>query len=103
MSKYLIHYREKSNEDLTPFHNLGLLLQQMRQLEEAEAELRRAVEIEPDTMDYLHALADHYLRKGQGEAAARVAKRMVEKHPNNPLGHRILKFIESEMNRRRDQ
>lgn len=84
-------------------YNLGLLLQQMRQWEEAGTALRRALEVEPDVMDYLHALADHYLRKGQVEAAGRVAKRMVEKHPGNPLGQRILKFIESEMNRRRDQ
>ena len=65
--------------------------------------MRRAVEVEPDTMDYPHALADHYLRKGEWEAAGRLAARMVEKHPGNPLGQGILKFIESEMNRQRDQ
>jgi tetratricopeptide (TPR) repeat protein len=80
-------------------YNLGLLLQQLGQLNEAETALRRALEIEPDTMDYLYAMADHYLRRGQMEAAGRIAQRMVEKHPGNPLGQKILRFIEKEMNR----
>jgi tetratricopeptide (TPR) repeat protein len=84
-------------------YNLGLLLQQLGQLDEAETALQRALEIEPDTMDYLHAMADHYLRRGQLQAAGRIAQRMIVKHPGNPLGQSILKFIESEMYRRRDQ
>ena len=84
-------------------YNLGLLLQQMRQWDEAEIALRRALKVDPNAMDYLHAMADHYLRRGQLEAAGRIAERMVEKHPGHPLGHRMLRFIEREMNRRSDQ
>jgi len=84
-------------------YNLGLLLQQMRQWDEAEIALLRALKVDPNAMDYLYAMADHYLKRGQLEAAGRIAKRMVKKHPGNPLGQRILKFIESEMNPRRGQ
>ena len=83
-------------------YNLGLLLQRLQQFEAAETALNRALEIAPDSMDFLHAMADLYLRSGQMEAAARIAERLVEKHPGNPLGQRILKYIEDEMNRRRD-
>jgi len=84
-------------------YNLGLLLQQLGQWAEAETALHRALEIEPDTLDYLHAMADHYLRKDQMKAAGRIARRLVEKHPSNPLGQKILRFIEREMNRQKDQ
>ena len=84
-------------------YNLGLLLQQLKLWDQAEASLHRALEISPDAMDYLHAIADHYLRRGQMEAAGRIAERMVEKHPDNPLGQRVLRFIEREMNPRSDQ
>jgi len=84
-------------------YNFGLLLQQLGKWEEAETALQRALEVEPEAMDYLHALADHYLRKDQLEAAGRIAERMVEKHPGHPLGHRILGLIERAMNRRSNQ
>jgi tetratricopeptide (TPR) repeat protein len=84
-------------------YNLGLLLQQLVRLNEAETALRRALEIEPDNMDYLYAMADYYLRRGQIKDAGRIARRMMERHPGNPLGQKILRFVEKEMNRRKDQ
>jgi len=84
-------------------YNLGLLLQQLGKWEEAETALRRALDVEPDAMDYLHAMADHYLRRGQMDVAGLIAERMITKHPGHPLGHRILRFIEREMKRQRDQ
>ena len=50
-------------------------------------------------MDYLYALADHYLKSGQMEAAEGIAEQMVEKHPDHPLGHQIQRFIKREINR----
>jgi tetratricopeptide (TPR) repeat protein len=84
-------------------YNLGLLLQQLGRTEEAETALKKALEIEPDTMDFLHAMADHYLRRGQMETARHIAERMKEKHPDNPLGRRILGFIEKNVNHQRNQ
>ncbi len=78
-------------------YNLGLLLQQLKRNDEAETALTRALKIEPNTMDYLHAMADHYLKTGRLEQARRIAEQMVEQHPANPLGRQILGFIEREM------
>jgi len=42
-------------------------------------------------------MADHYIRRGQLEQTGRIAEQMVELHPANPLGKRILGFVEREM------
>ena len=78
-------------------YNLGLLLQQLKRYDEAETSLTRALKIEPNTVDYLHAVADHYIRRGKLEKAKGIAEKMVEHHPANPIGRRILGFIEREM------
>jgi len=80
-------------------YNLGLLLQQTGQWDEAETALKQALEIEPESVDYLHAMADHYIRRGRLEAARNIAQRMLESRPDHPLGHRILRFIDKEMKR----
>jgi hypothetical protein len=49
------------------------------------AALLKTLEIEPDCLDYLHAVADHYIKRGKFEAA---------KHPDNPLGRQMLRFME---------
>jgi hypothetical protein len=48
----------------------------------------------PDTFDLLHALADHYLRRGRMKAARTLAERMVALEPENPVGREMLRFIE---------
>ena len=78
-------------------YNLGLLLQQLKRYNEAETALTRALKIEPKTMDYLHAMADHYIRRGKLEKAKGIAEKMVERHPANPIGRRILEFVVREM------
>ena len=75
----------------------------MGQWDEAETALKQALEVESESMDYLHAMADHYLRRGLLVAAGRIAQRMVERHPDHPLGHRILRIINEEVKRRGGQ
>ena len=75
-------------------YNLGLLLQQLKRPIEAEKSLLRALEIEPDSLKYLYALADHYIKRRKIKDARRIAKLMISKHPSNDLGERLLKFIE---------
>jgi tetratricopeptide (TPR) repeat protein len=75
-------------------YNLGLLLQQLGRIEEAETALRRAVDAEPDSLDLLYALADHHLRRGEYLRAEGIAEQMTAIHPDDPLGGRILAFIE---------
>jgi tetratricopeptide (TPR) repeat protein len=74
-------------------YNLGLLLQLMKRDAEAEAALQAALEIEPGNLDYLYALADHYLKRQKFVRARQIAEQMIAKHPNNSIGHEILNFI----------
>ena len=74
-------------------YNLGLLLQIVRRDAEAEAALLAALEIEPDNLDYLYALADHYLKKQKFTQARQIAEQMIVRHPENSIGREILNFI----------
>ena len=60
---------------------------------EAEAALLRALEIQPNSLDYLYALADHYLKRGRLNRARHIAEQMIAKHPDKPIGSEILNFI----------
>ncbi len=76
-------------------YNYGLMLQQQGRLSEAEKSLTRALDLDPANMDYLYAMADHYLKRGMRDRAREVALKMSEAHPENPLGKKILEHIES--------
>ena len=74
-------------------YNLGLLLQQLKRDVAAEAALLTALEIEPDSLDFLYAAADHFLKRGKLVKARNIAEQMIEKHPRQTIGHDILNFI----------
>jgi Tfp pilus assembly protein PilF len=74
-------------------YNLGLLLQHLKHDSAAETALTRALELEPDNMDYLYALADFHIKRGQWKKAEDMAKQMVAKHPDHPAGHRLLRSL----------
>ncbi len=74
-------------------YNLGLLLQHLKRDSEAEAALLTALEIEPDNLDYLYALADHYLKRQKLVQARRIAEQMIAKHPDKSIGYEILNFV----------
>jgi len=76
-------------------YNLGLLEQTLGRQAEAEAALSRALAIEPDNVDYLYALADHYLKRGDLELALGIAERMIASHPDNDIGVQMKSFIEA--------
>jgi tetratricopeptide (TPR) repeat protein len=86
-------------ENARVHYNLGLLLQHLQRDSEAEAALLEALELEPDSIDYLHALADYYLKRGRLEEADYIAEQMTKKHPSQRLGHDLLKFIRRERKR----
>jgi tetratricopeptide (TPR) repeat protein len=75
-------------------YNLGLVLQHLRRYGEAEAALRAALALAPDNMGYLYALADYYVKRGQLKNAEGMAKQMIEKHPNQRVGHELLQAIQ---------
>jgi len=74
-------------------YNLGLLLQILKRDAEAEAALLGALEIEPDNLDYLYALTDHYLKRQNFTRARQIAEQMIVKHPGNSIGREVLNFI----------
>ena len=75
-------------------YNLGLLQQKLRRIPEAEASLLSALRNEPDNIDFLYALADHYIKRGRLERARRIAEHMVSKHPSSRIGRDIFDFID---------
>ncbi len=76
------------------FYNLGLALQYLGRNAEAEAALRRTVRLEPDNLDYLYALADHYVKREQFRRALEIADQMIATHPDERIGHDVKAFVE---------
>ena len=74
-------------------YNLGLLLQSLERQPEAEAALQRALELEPESLEYLYALADHYVKRGEPARALPLAERMITAHPEEPLGREYKAFL----------
>ena len=64
---------------------------------EAQAALLRALELDPDNLDFLNALAQFYLKRGKYQEAKSIAKQMIARHPSNRLGHNLLAFINREI------
>jgi Tfp pilus assembly protein PilF len=75
------------------FYNLGLVQQQLGR--DAEAALLRTLELEPDNLDYLVAMADFYLKRGDLGRAEVVADAIVARHPRSEVGPRIKAYIQS--------
>jgi predicted CXXCH cytochrome family protein len=78
-------------------YNRGLLLAMLGRDEDAEAALRTALQLEPDSVDYLYALIDFYARRNRLEEALELARRMVEVHPGNRLGYELRDAIEGRL------
>jgi predicted CXXCH cytochrome family protein len=76
------------------FYNLGLAQQYLGQSAEAERTLGRAVQLEPANLDYLFALADHYLKRGELRPALAVAERMIAVGPGDRRGHDVKAYVE---------
>jgi len=75
-------------------YNLGLLYQQLQNIIGAESELRTALILEPQNLDFQYGLADHYLKRGLFEQARPIVEDMVTMHPDNPIGGQMLNFIQ---------
>jgi Tfp pilus assembly protein PilF len=76
-------------------YNLGLLQQYIKKDAAAEASLITALELEPDQMDFLYALADFYVKRGRLLQARQIAEQMIARHPQNATGHNLMNFINS--------
>ncbi|RJP93685.1 MAG: hypothetical protein C4518_05735 [Desulfobacteraceae bacterium] len=77
-------------------YNLGLLQQQTGKELAAGVSLKVALAMEPENFDFLYALADFYMKRSQWEEAGPVVEQMIEKHPDQSIGHEMLSFIKSQ-------
>ena len=59
----------------------------------AQAELSKAVTLEPDNINYLYALTEYYLKRGKFQEAKPIAQQMVASHPAMQVGHNLLSII----------
>lgn len=75
-------------------YNLGLTLQYLGRISEAEAALMKALEVETVNLDYLYALADHYIKRNDYLKALELAERISVTHPDHPLGRELKTNIE---------
>jgi tetratricopeptide (TPR) repeat protein len=91
------HVTESVPEASRVQYNLGLTLQHVGRDAEAEVALSEAVDLDPDNMDYLYALADHYIKRGRFEEALPLAERMAATHPDLRVGQSLKSFIEESL------
>jgi tetratricopeptide (TPR) repeat protein len=74
-------------------YNLGLLYAQLQNAVGAENELRAALELEPQSLEFMYGLADFYLKRGMFEKARPIVEDMARTHPENPIGSQMLNYI----------
>jgi Tfp pilus assembly protein PilF len=74
-------------------YNLGLLLDYLGRDLQAESALQRAVELQPDNLEYLNAIAQYYLKREMYQQAKRIAEQIISRHPSNRLGPQLLDII----------
>jgi len=78
-------------------YNLGLLLQHLKMDSDVEISLLKAQELEPYNLEFLYALADFYLKRNKLQQAGSIAEKMIDRHPNQRIGHHILNLIEKKL------
>jgi predicted CXXCH cytochrome family protein len=98
---HAVVYLEKAARGMSEYarvhYNLGLLLQYLQRDADAETAMLKALGLETDNMDYLYALADHYMKRGKLQKAKDIAEKMVAKHPGQRIGHELLEVIEKKL------
>lgn len=74
-------------------YNTGLMLQYLGRNKEAETELLKAINKEPNNFDFLYALADHYIKTKQSKKALKIGEKLKQLYPNNQMGNNIINYI----------
>jgi Tfp pilus assembly protein PilF len=75
-------------------YNYGLLLAQLSRDDEAEVALRNAMDLEPQSFEYLCALIDFHYKRGHFDEALVLADKMIQAHPQRLIGYDIKAAIE---------
>ncbi len=76
------------------YYNLGLVLQSLGRDQEAEHSLLRALEIEPDNVDFLYALADFYLKRKKYQQVRNIADQALKELPTHSLGKDLIRLLD---------
>jgi len=92
--RYLARAAEGMPQRSRVQYNYGLLLAQLSRDDEAEVALRNAMDLEPQSFDYLYALIDFHYKRGQFDAALVLADKMIRAHPQQRFGYDIKAAIE---------
>ena len=80
--------------DRTRVHyNLGVLMDYLQKVNEAERALQKALVLDPANIDYLRAAAEFYLKRKRFDEAKKIAEQMITKYPNSRIGQQILDII----------
>ncbi len=74
-------------------YNYGLLLQYLKNDTESEAELKKALDLEPENMDFLYALFDFYFKRARFHQAKEIAETMVKMAPESPDARQLLDIV----------
>jgi predicted CXXCH cytochrome family protein len=74
-------------------YNYGLLLQYLKKDIEAETELKKALNLQPENMDFLYALFDFYFKRSKFDQAKEIAETMVKVEPESPVARQLLDVI----------
>ena len=76
------------------FYNLGLAEQQLGRLDAAEEAFRGALALEPESLEYLSVLADHYARRQDLAGLKEVGRRLEAAHPSAPITAQVRQVVE---------
>ena len=66
-------------------------------MNDAQVALEAALAIEPQSFDFLFALADHHFRRGNARLAMAYADAMTRLYPNNKVGHDVKAAIRAQL------
>ena len=80
-------------ENTRVHYNLGQLLIFLGQDKEAERALRRTIEIDPENMSYLQAIAQFYYTRGQFALARNIIEQMLTVNPDHLISQQMRQHI----------
>lgn len=78
------------------YYNLGLLYQKTGEKAKAEKALKETLKISQNNLDYMYALSYFYIQEKQFKKAEYIARQIIEKYPNQKIGHDLLKAAQGE-------
>ncbi len=82
--------------DAAAHYALGVVYRQMGKFEEAENELKKAIELSPSSLNYRYELGVLYLNQKKKNEAAKIFRYIVEKNPDDAMSWFQLGLIEKE-------